>query len=111
MPESDQSVAAELESAVRDLPSLGSLFANGETPAHVIHTLLASFEPEVIGSRSIEFLCTCSSERFGDYLRSLPEGELDDILEHGPFPVKVTCHNCNSTYMYSKEEIERFRTR
>lgn len=109
MPEADQSAAPELEAAVRDLPSLGTRFAAGDTPAHIINTFLSPFEPDIIGSRSVEFVCSCSAERFGDYLRSLPNGELDDILANGPFPVKVTCHNCNSTYMYTREEIEGFR--
>jgi molecular chaperone Hsp33 len=109
LPESDQSAAPEIDRLVQGLPSLGTLVAGGDTPSHIVHTYLGAFSPDIIGTRSVEFACGCSSERFADYLASLPPAELADIAENGPFPVKVTCHNCNSTYMYKREEIEELR--
>lgn len=106
MPGADGSAGAALEERVKSLPSLGSLFADGETPAHVINAFFTEFGPEIIGTRSIEFSCHCSKEMYAGYLRSLPDSELDDIRENGPFPLKITCHNCNSTYIYSREEVE-----
>jgi len=106
MPGADRSAGGPLEDRVRELPSLGSLFANGDTPANVINTHLYDFGPEIIGTRSIEFSCHCNKEIYRDYIASLPEEELADIRENGPFPLKVTCHNCNTTYTYEKEEIE-----
>lgn len=106
MPGSDRSGGAALEDRVKELPSIGSLFADGETPAHVINTYFADFEPDLIGTRSIEFSCHCSKEVYAHYLGSLPDGELGDIQQNGPFPLKITCHNCSSTYMYSREEID-----
>lgn len=107
LPGADATAGPELEKAVRSLPSLGSLFSNGETPAHIINEYFRGFEPDIIGSRTVEFSCPCSSERYGRYLASLPQNELDDILENGPFPLLVTCHNCNSSYSYSREEVEQ----
>ncbi|MEE8441710.1 MAG: Hsp33 family molecular chaperone HslO [Spirochaetia bacterium] len=111
LPESHHSVAADLDQAVRALPSLGSMFAEGDTPAHAIKTLLSEFDPEIIGSRTAELSCPCSRQRFGRYLHSLPTSELEDILTNGPLPVNVTCHSCNSTYIYGREEIELLATR
>jgi len=106
LPESDQSAAPDLDEAVRALPSLGSLLAEGDTPAHIINTLLADFNPEIIGSRGAEMSCPCGRDRFGRYIGSLPEDELDDILSTGPLPLKVTCHYCSSTYFYEREDVE-----
>lgn len=107
LPGADAAAGPELEKTVRSLPSLGSLFSNGETPAHIIHEYFRPFEPDIIGSRTVEFNCPCSSDRYGKYLGSLPQDELDDILENGPFPLIVTCHNCNSSYSYTQTEVEQ----
>ena len=106
LPGADLSRAADLEATVRELPSLGALFAGGDTPAHLINTQLAAFYPEIIGTRTIEFTCSCSRERYAAYLSTLPPDERADIRANGPFPLKVTCHNCNTTYAYGWAEIE-----
>ncbi len=106
MPGADRSGGAALEDRVRRLPSLGSLFAEGDTPAHIVKTYLSDFGAELIGTRSIEFSCHCNKEIYAEYLGSLPQTELADIRKHGPFPLRITCHNCNSTYTYEREEIE-----
>ncbi len=106
LPGADRSHGGELEERVRQLPSLGSLFSEGETPAHVINTYFRDFGPDLIGTRSIEFSCHCDKEVYAEYLASLPEAEMADIRENGPFPLKITCHNCNSTYSYERTEIE-----
>jgi molecular chaperone Hsp33 len=106
MPGADRSGGGPLEDRVRRLPSLGSLFAAGDTPAHIVKTYLDDFGPELIGTRSVEFSCHCNKAIYAEYLGSLPETELTDIQQHGPFPLRITCHNCNSTYTYEREEIE-----
>ena len=108
LPESDQSEAANLDSAIESLPSLGAQVAAGDTPAHLINTLLADFNPEIIATRPIELVCPCSQDRFARYLRSLPAAEIEGLLTEGPVPAKVTCHYCNSTYMYEREELQSF---
>ncbi|TVQ25094.1 MAG: Hsp33 family molecular chaperone HslO [Spirochaetaceae bacterium] len=107
LPGSSGTIGAELEQRVREIPSLGSLFAAGETPAHIINKFFGEFAPEVVGSRTIEFSCHCSKEHYGGYIGSLPDGEINSILEEGPFPLRVVCHNCNSVYEYSFDEIQR----
>lgn len=111
LPESDQSASTDLDEAVRALPSLGSLLAGGDTPARIINTLLADFNPEIIGSRGAEMSCPCEKVRFGRYIGSLPEDELGDILTTGPLPLKVVCHYCGSTYIYEREDIEKLAAR
>ncbi len=106
LPGADRSDGGRLEDRVRELPSLGSLFSQGETPAHVVNTFFRDFGPEVIGTRSVEFSCHCDKEIYAEYLASLPDAEMEDIRVNGPFPLRITCHNCNSTYIYERSEIE-----
>ena len=106
LPGADHSGGAGLEERVKELPSLGSLFSQGDTPAHVVNNYFSEFGPNLIGTRTIEFSCHCGKDVYADYLASLPADELEDIRVNGPFPLKVTCHNCNSTYIYKKHEVE-----
>jgi molecular chaperone Hsp33 len=39
------------------------------------------------------------------YLKNLPKEEKMDMLKNGPFPVETRCHNCNSAYQFSKEDL------
>ncbi|HUX51990.1 MAG TPA: Hsp33 family molecular chaperone HslO [Spirochaetia bacterium] len=100
----DETVA-RMEKTVQTLPSIGSLFAEGRSPSEVIHSHFAQFDPDVIGTRPLEFACNCTRDRFRRFIGSLPAAELDDIVHNGPFPLHITCHNCNSVYAFREEEI------
>jgi len=44
------------------------------------------------------------------YLAALPEKERNDIIEKGPFPIEIRCHNCNTLYKFSKYDIGNLGT-
>jgi molecular chaperone Hsp33 len=85
---------------------LGRHFSEGETGADIVRRHLAPWEPQLIATRPAEFYCGCSKERFSRFLAALPQEERDDILAVGPIPLKTTCHNCNTTYTFGRDELE-----
>ncbi len=105
-PGADREVSARLDAAVRHLTSLGGLFAAGESGEDVVTREFEAFEPIVVGNRSPRFSCHCSKQRFADFLAALPIDEIRDIRDNGPFPLRTTCHNCNTTYEFTREEVE-----
>ncbi|MFP4374131.1 MAG: Hsp33 family molecular chaperone HslO [Spirochaetaceae bacterium] len=109
MPDATDETRTELEEIIRDLPSLGRLFASGDTTAHVVHTHFAEFSPDIVGTRSVEFSCPCSRERFARFLVALGPEELEDIEEHGPLPLRTTCWNCGSTYEFNENAVADLR--
>lgn len=61
------------------------------------------FEPQ-----SVSFKCTCSRERCGDVLRTLPEEEVDQILlEDGN--IDMHCDYCGNHYVYDAVDIAAIR--
>lgn len=104
-PERYDEAVAEIEGIVRSLPSLGVMFSEGKSPTEVVREHFADFVPLYIGNRGVEFSCDCNRERFGRFLAALPHAEIEDIQKRGPFPLKITCHNCGSSYFFSEEEI------
>jgi molecular chaperone Hsp33 len=78
--------------------------SQGLTTARLVHNIFGPWNPKLIASRQAEFYCSCSKERFGRFLSALPGEEQDDILANGPFPLTTVCHNCNSSYVFSRDE-------
>ncbi len=105
-PGADVEVSTKLDEKVRHLDSLGELFAAGEAPEDVVTREFRAYEPIVVGARSPRFSCHCSKRRFADFLAALPVDEIRDIRDNGPFPLRTTCYNCNTTYEFSRPEIE-----
>lgn len=96
---------------VEELPSLGRLFADRHTGADVVHRQFAALEPEIVGTREASFFCACSKERFARFIAGMSDQELDDLEANGPFPVTTVCHNCNSTYEFTKAEVHELAAR
>ena len=106
MPVTEQSKVAILETILRQMPSLGRLFAEQITPEQLLAEQFADLSPLLLGQRRVAFMCHCSKSRFRRFMAALPREELTDILENGPFPVVTTCFNCNSAYDFPRNEIE-----
>lgn len=61
------------------------------------------FEPQ-----NVSFKCTCSRERCGDVLRTLPDEEVDQILrEDGN--IDMHCDYCGNHYVYDAVDIAAIR--
>lgn len=105
LPGASPDVLEEIGTALNPSRPVGAAFAAGTTASQLVQTHLAPWSPELIGTRAAEFYCSCSHERFGKFLAALPHDEQRDILKNGPIPVKTTCHNCNSTYRFEREEL------
>jgi len=110
MPGADESLAGELEELVLRFPSLGEAFAGGQEPEALIQAEFKKYSPRFLGNKRIEFMCHCSPERLRSILKILPEDQLQDIRDTGPFPLEMRCHFCNTRYHFSKEEIQHIYT-
>ncbi|MFQ3621355.1 MAG: Hsp33 family molecular chaperone HslO [Spirochaetales bacterium] len=108
LPGADPLVLEEVENRLISMQSLGSATAEGKEPEVFLEESFGKFFPAILEPRQVRFFCSCSAGRFAGFLQALPLNDLEDLAAHGPFPLKTTCHNCNSTYEFSREEIERF---
>ncbi|MCG8480164.1 MAG: Hsp33 family molecular chaperone HslO [Spirochaetales bacterium] len=111
LPGAEERTLEEIGRTLEPTRPLGTAFAAGATTAQLVQNYLARWNPQLVGTRDAEFYCGCSRERFGTFLSALPDDEREDILKNGPFPLKTTCHNCNTTYDFERSEIERLFVR
>ena len=110
MPGAEQSKIAVLEKILRQMPSVGHCFAEQLPAEQFLAEQFSDLSPILLGNRRVAFMCHCSKSRFRRFMAALPEEELEDILETGPFPVVTTCFNCNSAYSFPRAEIETILT-
>ncbi|MDL2230076.1 Hsp33 family molecular chaperone HslO [Treponema sp. OttesenSCG-928-L16] len=96
----------DTELRLRELPSLGTWFSQGFSRAELLSEWFSAFEVDVLAEDPVEFDCSCSKERFGSYLKTLGQAELEDMIRKGPFPMELRCHNCSSVYPFSREDLE-----
>ena len=109
MPGAGDTVIAEVESVVSGLPSLGEAFADGAGVQKLIMGHFENMMPIFLGNHRVEFFCRCTEDRMRGYLSRLPAKDIDDILENGPFPLEIRCHNCNTTYEFNRSDVLEFR--
>ncbi len=105
LPGASPDVLQQIGDALKPVRPMGAAFAAGTTASQLVQNYLAPWSPDLVGTKAAEFYCSCSHERFGQFLAALPDDEQRDILENGPIPVKTTCHNCNSTYRFERDEL------
>lgn len=94
-----------VERLVYGLPALGETFASGAGRMDVALRSFPFFDLNLMDERHVEFYCSCNKGRLSNFLSSMAQEELDDIVAHGPFPLEVRCHNCGSVYRFSQTEL------
>jgi len=109
MPGADDNLLADAEAMLNRIPSLGRAFAENMEPETIIKNQFNQLMPIFIGHHRVEFFCRCTEDSMGRHLASLPQEDLADILENGPFPVELRCHNCNTVYRFGKSYIENLK--
>ncbi|MFA6505475.1 MAG: Hsp33 family molecular chaperone HslO [Treponemataceae bacterium] len=97
---------SDAEARLSDLPSLGDYFSRGFKCSDFLSQWFSTFEPNVMGSLPVGFVCDCNRERFTGYLAALPTSELESMLQDGEDPTEIICHYCSSTYHFSKEDLK-----
>ncbi|MFH0976954.1 MAG: Hsp33 family molecular chaperone HslO [Spirochaetota bacterium] len=112
MPGADDNIVQSLEKIVMNFPSIGAAFSSGSgfnTPVSLVNEVFKEYSPEFVGDTRTEFFCRCKKELMLHYLTLLTANDINDIMENGPFPVEIRCHNCNSKYYFEKDEIDLIR--
>ena len=107
MPGAGEKTVENLEKLVFELPSIGEMFSKGIESVALVSAVFKDLSPEFLGDYRIEFMCHCSKDRIKDTLRILPDADLKEIHDNGPFPVEIRCHNCNTSFQFSEMDIRK----
>ncbi len=111
MPGVDEKTVKKAESIVKNIKSIGKTIADRTSPDTLVLKKFDVLTPIFLGNNRVEFFCRCTEKKMLGYLAALPEKEINDIIEKGPFPLEIRCHNCNTLYKFSKYDIKQLKKR
>ena len=72
---------------------------------HLIFSVMADLSPGILEYISVEYRCSCSSERVMSVVSGLDRNEIEDMKKSGE-PIEVTCQFCDKVYLIPPEEID-----
>ncbi len=104
LPGANEGALERVSDRALSMVSLGEYFSQGGERDQLIARTFR--DPEILAHRPAQFFCHCTKGYFGEFLSSMDESARSDIREKGPFPLKISCHNCGSEYAFSKDEIQ-----
>lgn len=111
LPGADENIALVLETILATMPSIGDEFHKGVSPEDLIDKTFSAYSPKIIGNHRVEFFCRCTREQMAAYISMLPDNDFYEMRDHGPFPLEMTCHHCNTKQFFSKEELEALESK
>ncbi|MBF0413163.1 MAG: Hsp33 family molecular chaperone HslO [Desulfamplus sp.] len=109
----DSNVLAEAEEIMQLITSaetgfsLGAALANNIEPDYIVLEKFDRMTPLLLGNHRVEFFCRCNPKTMRGYISRLPQNELVDIVQNGPFPLEIRCHHCNTFYHFTQSDIQK----
>ena len=110
LPGASDSFLDEIQERISSMDSIGDSIAGGTPVMKIVESTFSDYQIQQMEHRKVRFNCSCSRERFKSFIQSINPDELKEIAQNGPFPLVTQCHNCNSTYSFSREEIQELLT-
>lgn len=110
MPGSEDKVLALVEERVNSLESIAERVNEEHFPEVWIQEHFSAFNPQLLESRGVEFMCHCNPKRISTMLAMLKLQDLEEMAENGPFPIEIRCHYCNTIFEFSQDEMVRIKT-
>ncbi|MBM7622311.1 molecular chaperone Hsp33 [Bacillus tianshenii] len=108
MPGTSEETITVIEEKINNMTPVSKLIEKGLTPEELLNEILGAENVKFLETLPVEFKCQCSKERFERAIISLGEQEITEIIEEDG-QAEAMCHFCNSSYKFSKEELESMR--
>ena len=106
MPYAQEEVIARLEENVSKITSVTDILKEGHTPESLLEVVLSGFDYQVNEELIPRFYCNCSKERVAKVLISIGEKDLQSLIDEDK-PAELNCHFCNTSYVFTKEELSQ----
>lgn len=104
LPGADNSTIDRLEENLKHIRPITAMMDDGMDIKDIIFTMLQGFDTEVLYETRTNYLCPCNRERVKGVISSISSEELISMAEELP-EIKVECHFCNKSYVFSPAEI------
>lgn len=108
MPGASEEVIEKIEERLTNATPVSQLINDGLTPEELLHHFLGADQVNILEKVQVQFLCTCSKERFGNAIVSLGKREIQEMIDEDG-QANAECHFCNETYHYTREDLEELK--
>ena len=105
MPGADDLLADVITYRLEEIPSITTLLDEGKTIKEIIEYIFDGMDLKIVEEVEPEFKCNCSREKVEKALISIGEKDLREIAEEGK-DEELKCHFCNTSYIFTKEDIQ-----
>lgn len=108
LPGADEETINRVEENIGKMPSVSSMIKQGMTPDQIAFQALDGFEPNLIDSYEMNYVCDCTRGRVERALISLGAKELDSMIQDEE-EVEVGCQFCDKKYLFRKNDLKMLR--
>ncbi len=105
LPYAQDSVIDLLEENLKEIKSVTSFFAEGNTPEDLIGVICKGMDLTITETVPTRFYCNCDKHRVEKALISIGKEELKSLIEEGK-AVTLNCGFCNTDYTFEVSELE-----
>lgn len=95
----------DIEQRLSGLPPISTMIQEGSTPEQIVESLVGKGNYRVLETVETSFQCHCSKERMSNAIYGINEEDIRAMIDEDE-GAETTCHFCNETYLFSKQELE-----
>lgn len=107
LPDCEDSVIDLLEGINTKITSVTNLSIDLNNTDDVVKTITGDNNVECIEKKYINFGCDCNKNRIKKAIIALGKKDAIDALENNNGILELTCHFCNKSYRFDKNDIEK----
>lgn len=106
LPDATDDQLTRLEERLKEMPLVSNLLREGQTPEQILQTIFGDEPIKFLGQSPVAFKCDCSKERFSKALATLPQHELQAMIDEG-HEIDTACKFCNTHYQFSVADLQK----
>jgi len=105
LPGATDEMIDKLEENINRLPPVSKMIETGMTPEQIAMEVLAGFEPEVLYSYHMDYVCDCTRERVERAIISLGKEEIQSMIDEEE-QIEVGCQFCEKKYTFTRKDLK-----
>ncbi|MGT2911511.1 Hsp33 family molecular chaperone HslO [Streptococcus cameli] len=105
LPGATEAEIHQFEKQLQNMPAISTLLASDSHTEALLTAIYGEDAYKILSEESVSFSCDCSEERFLDALASLPNSDLQEMIDQDQ-GCDITCQFCQKHYHFTQENLE-----
>lgn len=106
LPPRDERLIEIIAGRIEEMDPVTAQLRSGKSPEEIIQGIFREIPYRIIETRRVAFVCSCSKSRVEQALVTLGREQIEKIAQEDEL-FDVSCHFCNTTYVFTKEHLLR----